>query len=223
MVQIQNNSRKNMATSLRRGGYSYSEIQNFVSVSKATLSYWFRELKLSEPQLARLQKKRSEAARAGTQKRSENVSRTIEHIEMAAATDIGKFSKRELWLMGVILYWRNYNLNDVKKGVSFSSSDPYLVRLFLKWLKDVGQLSDKEITFDIFVAAKGKANSKKIISESIEFWANCVGAHVDNFKHIYPLRQGPPHGILRLRVKASSMLARQLSGWIKGIQEILYK
>src|SRR3989338_8954178 len=106
MVQHGINQRKNLAMSLRRGGYSYSEIQKFVSVPKATLSYWFKDIKLSEPQLARLEKKRNEAIQQGAQVRSKRVSDAIEKIEKLSAKDIKDISKRELWLMGIILYWR---------------------------------------------------------------------------------------------------------------------
>src|SRR3989344_6048373 len=106
MVQQVINQRKNLAVSLRRGGYSYSEIQKFVSVPKATLSYWFKNIKLSEPQLVRLQKKRNEAIQQGAEVRSKRVNEAITKIEKTSAQDIKDISKRELWLMGVMLYWR---------------------------------------------------------------------------------------------------------------------
>ena len=181
---------------------------------KATLSYWFRDLELTEPQAARVQKKRSEAARLGTKKRSENVSRTIEQIDLAAGKDIGKISKRELWLIGIMLYWRNRNKNDVRKGVSFSSSDPHLVRLFLKWLKEIGNISREEIAFDLFL---GRPKDKQ---KTLDFWSVETGFPQANFSNFYYYKR-EANPILRVRVKASSMLARQVSGWIEGIKEQL--
>ena len=207
MVQYKNNSRKNLAMSLRRGGHSYSEIRDFVSVPKATLNYWFRELKLSEPQLERLKKKRSEAAKLGMKNRSENVARMIAQIQKNSAKDIGKISKRELWLMGVMLYWKKI---DVRKGVQFMSTDPHLLKLFLKWLKEVGQLEDREIEFDLFLGKKNKA-------QAIQFWSQTIAPP----GHVYKHNNTSQFGILQIRVKASSMLARQMSGWIKGIQDII--
>ena len=66
MVHIKKNSPKDFAIELRKGGYSYSEIMKFCPVPKSTLSYWFRDLKLSEPQLLRLKKKRIESAQKGS-------------------------------------------------------------------------------------------------------------------------------------------------------------
>src|SRR3989338_9678203 len=141
MVQHGINQRKNLAMSLRRGGYSYSEIQKFVSVPKATLSYWFKDIKLSEAQLVRLQKKRNDAIQEGAQIRSKRVNEAIEKIEKTSAKDIKEISKRELWLMGVMLYWRERGSDrDVKKGGKFTSSDPYLIRFFFKWLVGGGEL-----------------------------------------------------------------------------------
>src|SRR3990167_10680702 len=106
MVHIKKNNPKDFAIELRKGGYSYSEIKKFCPVPKATLSYWFKDIKLSEPQLARLQKKRNEAIQQGAQVRSKRVSDAIEKIEKSSAKHIKDISKRELWLMGIMLYWR---------------------------------------------------------------------------------------------------------------------
>ncbi len=221
MVQYGINQRKNLAMSLRRGGYSYSEIQKFVSVPKATLSYWFKDIKLSDAQLVRLQKKRNEAIRQGAQVRSKRVNEAIEKIENTSAKDIKDISKRELWLMGIMLYWRErVSDRDVKKGVKFTSSDPYLIRLFLKWLMEVGQLGEADVLCDILVG-----DSKK---EAIAYWSEVTGFPQGIFTRIYIQKtkkkrkkrniKKAEFGLLRIRVKASSMLARQLSGWIKAIQ-----
>jgi hypothetical protein len=211
------NSRRNLARSLRNGGYSYSEIQKFVSVPKATLSYWFRDIALSSPQRDRLLQKRSEASRRGAAERSRRVSEAIQEIQKNSSREIGTISRRELWLMGVMLYWRNFNQADVKKGVHFSSTDPQLIRLFLKWLKEIGQLDNSEITFDVFMRSKNTA-------DILQYWTEQTGFLQEAF-HVYRYKRGASlkanYGLLRIRVRASSMLARQLSGWIQGIQAFL--
>lgn len=228
MVQSTVNQRKNLAMSLRRGGYSYSEIQKFVSVPKATLSYWFKDIKLSEAQLVRLQKKRNDAIQQGAQVRSKRVNEAIEKIERTSAEDIKDISKRELWLMGVMLYWRErVSDRDVKKGVKFTSSDPYLIRLFLKWLMEVGQLGEADVLCDILIdLPAGKAGGDK--GKAIGYWSEMTGFPQAVFTRIYVQKvkkkrkkreiKKAEFGLLRIRVKASSMLARQLSGWIMAIQ-----
>ena len=228
MVQYTINQRKNLAVSLRRGGYSYSEIQKFVSVPKATLSYWFKNIKLSEPQLVRLQKKRNEAIQQGAEVRSKRVNEAITKIEKTSAQDIKDISKRELWLMGVMLYWRErVSDRDVKKGVKFTSSDPYLIRLFLKWLMEVGQLGEADVLCDILIEDDKKLPAGRQ-EKAIQYWSEVTGFPQGIFIRVYVQKakkkrkkrkiKKAEFGLLRIRVKASSMLARQLSGWIKAIQ-----
>ncbi len=227
MVHIKKDSPKDFAIELRKGGYSYSEIMKFSPVPKSTLSYWFRNIKLSEPQLARLKKKRIEAAQKGSKAKILKTSKAIEAIRQSSSKDIGKISKRELWLMGVVLYWRerllNNNDSDLKKGIRFTSSDQHLIKLFLKWLEDVGGITKKEINFDIFLPE----NKKSSLNDYVGYWAKATGFPKDNFSRYYlqkvkvkkskRVTKKSDHGLLRIRVKASSMLARQISGWVNGI------
>lgn len=231
MVHIKKNSSKDFAIELRKGGYSYSEIKKFSPVPKSTLSYWFRNIKLSEPQLARLKKRRIEAAQRGSQTKILKTAKAIQEIQKTSVEDIGKISKRELWLMGVVLYWRerllNKNDSDLKKGVRFSSSDPQLIKLFLKWLSDIGEIKNEEISLDIFMPE----NKKNSLSHFVDYWAEVTGFPRDNFSRYYlqkvkvrkPKRvtRKSGQGLLRIRVKASSMMARQISGWVKGIETVL--
>lgn len=231
MVHIKKNNPKDFAIELRKGGYSYSEIKKFCPVSKSTLSYWFRDIKLSEPQLARLKKKRIEAAQKGSKTRTLKTLKAIEEMQKTSAKDIGKISKRELWLMGVVLYWRerllNKNDSDLKKGIHFTSSDPDLIKLFLKWLVDIGGIKNEEISFDIFMGE----DKKRYLNDFVSFWSETTGFPKPNFSRYYLQKVKTKknkraskkviHGLLRIRVKASSMLARQISGWISGIKGTL--
>ena len=222
MVHIKKNNPKDFAIELRKGGYSYSEIKKFCPVPKSTLSYWFQNIKLSEPQLARLKKKRIEAAQRGSKSKTLKTSKAIEEIQKKSAKDIGKISKKELWLMGTVLYWRerllNKNDSDLKKGVRFTSSDPHLIKLFLKWLVDIGGIKDEEISFDIFIGKvrnTGK-NKQNLLNEAVDYWADITGFSKTNFSRYYVLNKSK-RSLLRIRVKASSMLARQISGWVMEI------
>lgn len=220
MVHIKKDNPKDFAIELRKGGYSYSEIQKFCPIPKSTLSYWFRDIKLSEPQLLRLEKKRKEGAKKGSKVKIFKTTKTIEEIQKTSAKDISKISKKELWLMGVVLYWRerllNKNDSDLKKGVRFTSSDPDLIKLFLRWLKEVGGIKNEEISFDIFIAK----NSNNLLNETVTYWADITGFSKDSFSRYYILKKSK-HSLLRVRVKASSMLARQISGWVTEIMKQL--
>lgn len=212
MVQTPIRFKKGIAIELRKKGLSYSEIKNSINIPKSTIAYWLKNIKLSDLQIEKLKTRRSETAKLNSEKRISKILETIENIKKSSAKNIKKISKRELWLMGIVLYWREKNKNDFYKGVYFSSSNPALIKFFLKWLKEIGRIDNEEIAFDIFT---GK--SKK---DAIAYWSEITGFPEKYFTRIY-IQKGASKGFLRIRVRASSMLARQITGWIDGIYECL--
>jgi len=227
VVQLSKNFRKNLAIDFRKKGFSYSEIMSSISVPKSTLSYWLRNLVLTEAQLLKLKNRQHRAGMSNLEKRKLKFSRTIEKIKDTSARDVKNISQRELWLIGIVLYWRERflsgNESDLQKGVRFASSDPHLIKLFLKWLQQVGRIKDEEITLDIFI---GK-DKKDLVDEGIKYWSQVTGFPKDTFSHIYfqnkkttrKISKKLGFGFLRIRVKASSMLARQIAGWARGIKQ----
>ena len=218
MVQTPIRFKKGIAIELRRKGLSYSDIQNSINVPRSTIAYWLKDIELSDEQAEKLKAKRSAVAKSNSQKRVARILSETEEIKKSSAKEVGGITKRELWLMGIILYWRSGNNNDLKKGVNFTTSDPELVRLFLKWLQDVGKIKDEEMMFDIFVGKDRKNSVDKIKNH----WSVVTGFSRGHFSHVYFYQVGGSEwGLLRVRVKASSMLARQMAGWIKGVQRSL--
>jgi len=255
--------KQNIAIDMRKRGFSYSEIENRIHVPKSTLSYWLKKVKLTSEQVKKLNDKRTEVAKANALKKNSRTSRMIEEVKESSSRDVKEISKKELWLMGVVLYWKNGNKSDLKKGVHFSSSDPDMIKLFLKWLRDVGCVEDKEIRFDIFQKGS-KVGKKNSPDELINYWAKITGFSKEYFPRVYyqkkttnpstrakhgtgrnnrPQYQSTAepeqstvhgrearygarqpttdnYGFLRVKVAQSSMLARQISGWIEGIKRI---
>lgn len=242
VVQYVLKSKKNLAIDLRKKGSSYSEIKKVISIPKSTLSYWLRNVKLEKNQSEKLKNKRLETAKANSAKKIYETSVMIEEIKNSSSKDIKKISRRELWLMGIVLYWKERLLSgiesDLRRGVRFTSSDPGLVKLFLRWLKDAGKIEDDEIFFDIFIGTDKRSS----IDEALEYWSKVTKFARPYFRHFYfqKIRPGmikpsvtgkkqikrknykkARFGYLRVRVKASSMLARQIYGWAKGVHSIL--
>jgi len=219
VVQTPIRFKKGIAIELRKQGLSYSEIKNSINIPKSTIAYWLKNVQLSDSQIEKLKARRSEVAKLNSEKRISKILKTIEDIKKSSARNVKKISRRELWLMGVILYWREKNKNDFRKGVYFSSSNPALIKFFLKWLKQIGRIEDEEIAFDIFTGFTRK--DKKDLRV---YWSEVTGSPEKNFSRIY-IQKGASkgfQGFLRIRVRASSMLARQISGWIEGIQLSFY-
>src|SRR3989344_7141328 len=98
-------SEKTKAIELRKKGFSYVEILKSVPVAKSTLSLWLRSVGLSKKQKQRLtEKKLSSMQRGWTKWRNQRIDLT-EKIKKSARRDVRKISERELWLIGIALYW----------------------------------------------------------------------------------------------------------------------
>lgn len=235
LVHFQKKYKKNIATDLRKKGFSYAEIRQKLHVPKSTLSLWLKKVKLESEQLERLQKKRSDIARKNSADRVQRTRDMLEEIAVRSARDIKDISKRELWLMGLMLYWReravSENESDMKKGVHLASSDPWTIKLFLQWLSDVGGIERDDIVFDIFIPKSRSA----YINSVMDYWAEVTGFSRKHITHVYLQKKKEPKkqkrvtqrhgrfGLLRVRVKASSMLARQITGWVRGVHIFYWK
>lgn len=242
MTQYIENFKKGIVIDMRKKGYSYSEIQNAMHIPKSTIAFWLKGIKLSAEQSEKLKEKMLKTALANSERIKLKNRKLSEDIKKSSAKEIGRISKKELWLMGIMIYWRERLMlnkeSDIQKGVNFTSSDPYLIKVFLKWLEEIGNIEKEEILLDIFI----NKDKKKNINEAISYWSEVTSYPESYFTHIYYIRrsktlktqiskkpfkkrhfEGSNLGMLRVRVRASSMLARQISGWMKGIQKQIMK
>ena len=219
MVQYLGGYKKGIAIDLRKKGFSYDDIKNELNIPKSTIAYWVKDIKLEEDQIQKLKSNKLEAARKNSQKRVTKILKQVEEIRTTSIKSIGQISKRELWLMGVALYWRQKSLgkkeSNFRNGVWFSSADPDIIKLFLKWLNNAGGVINDELYFDIFMRKDRKRYRDKIV----DYWSRMTGISRGKFKHFYYLKAKGKFGFLRVRVRASSMLARQMNGWIEGIKK----
>ena len=96
---------KSKAIELRRKGMSYSQIKAELGISKSTLSGWLQDMPLSEDrvrELGPMNLKRIERCRNTKLKHRQE---RLKNIYNKARLDIGELSKRELFLLGLFLYW----------------------------------------------------------------------------------------------------------------------
>ena len=217
---------KEKAIELRRKGFSYSEILKEVFVAKSTLSLWLREVGLSVPQKQRITEKRIEAQKRGAESRgTDRIKRQMNIIE-EASKEIAFISNRELWLIGIALYWaEGAKEKDYHHGsrASFSNSDPRMIKLFIKWLKECVNIPDTEISADLYIHESHRNNVNKVLN----FWRTYLEVPSSFLKYTYFKRNkintkrrnvgSLYYGLLRVNMKASSNLNRRIAGWIQGI------
>lgn len=215
---------KEVAISLRRKGLSYSEILKKVQVAKSTLSLWLRSVGLSKRQKQRLTKKKLAAMERGWKAIHQKRIQLTAKIKKEAEKEVGLINKKELWLIGVILYWGEGHKEKSKGNlVQLTNLDPFLVRIFLKWLKIVCKIPKDQISFRIYL----HETAKNKLSQVRKYWSQVTGFSKENFEkvswkkhHIITKRKNIGEGyfgVLRVTVKKSVNLNRKIQGWINGI------
>ena len=217
---------REQAVALRKQGLSYREILQQIPVAKSTLSEWLHSVNLSEYQQQRLTKKKLASAKRGGEAKRKIRLLTTGAIQNAARSEIGSLTKRELWLMGIMLYWAEGSKEkEYHPGsrVQFTNTDERMIRLFLLWLKKICHKDLLDLTLDIYIHESQRERTNEIII----FWAKNVGCGQDYFRHIYYKKGNPKterrntgisyHGTLKINVKSSSSLNRRIAGWTLGV------
>ena len=218
---------KSRALELRMQGLSYSEIRKTVPVSKSSLSLWLSGVYLRKPQKNRLKEKLIAVGKLGAEaKRKQRIDKE-ERIRNLAIFEIKNIENKELFYMGVMLYWaegakqRNATIS---QGVDFANSDPNMCKLFLKWLQVCLKIQPDRIRLRIYIHESKKRKS----NEALAYWVKTTLFPAESFnrtcftKTVYPRKnrrkdKGKYYGLLRINVRKSTDLNRKIAGWIEGV------
>lgn len=209
---------------LRRKGYSYSEIAKLLKVSQGSLSLWLRSVSIENKYQNLLKSKQKKGQLRGALSRRENRLKQENIIFAEAEREINNISTKDLWLMGIIAYWcegAKQKTNNVSQGVCFVNSDPFLLKLFIKWLKEICKIADENIKYTLYIhenAAKSKA---------INYWSRNLNISVSKFGKTVFKRQkiktnrsnirSNYFGLVRITVSRSTDLNRKIKGWVLGV------
>ena len=181
---------------------------------------------LSKYQKQRLTEKKLAAIRKGAAaKRAQRIALT-EKIMTAAMKDIGLITRRELWLMGIMLYWAEGSKEkSYRPGsrVEFTNMDPAMVHFFIYWLEKTFQIHKTDLTFEIYIHETHRHRVKDIIA----FWSKNIAVAPHYFSRIYFKKANIKtnrknidetyFGVLKIRVRCSTALNRRIAGWTQGV------
>src|SRR4030042_301237 len=156
---------------LRLKGKSYGEIKSLFGVPKSTLSSWLKELELP-PSVKKILIEKGRAPREQLMKfnrrRTQIIKIENQQIKQVAADEIKPLSKYELLLIGAALYWaEGYNRQDKVPSpyISFGNSNPDMVVLFLRFLREVLRIPEEKLRPTVQIHHNIKPES------AIKFWA----------------------------------------------------
>ncbi|WP_445270786.1 helix-turn-helix domain-containing protein [Streptomyces sp. DSM 41634] len=209
------------ARELRLQGMTYDQIQVELGCSKSSISLWVRDL--PKPDRLRSKEEASAIAKRGWERTLQLRETERQMVKNAAARDIGPLSDRELFLVGVGLYWAEGSKDKAyarRERVIFVNSDPDMIRLHLAWLRLL-DVEDEHLRYSLMIHETADASSAEA------FWADLTGADASQFLKTTLKRHNPRttrkntgesyHGCLAIRVLKSADLYRRIEGWWCGI------
>ena len=209
------------ARELRLQGWTYDQIQVELGCSKSSISLWVRDL----PKPERLDP--TQQAKLAAQRRWEHElavrDEERQQTKEAARRAIGELSQRELFVLGVGLYWAEGAKDKPharRERVIFVNNDPDMIRVFLAWL-DLLEVERTHITYRVMIHESADVEAAE------KYWAEITQTDRTSFGRTTLKRHNPKtvrkntgddyRGCLALTVRRSAELYRRIEGWWCGI------
>lgn len=217
---------KQKAVALRLEGNSYGYIKKTLGLkSKGTISAWLKGLDIPEVAKKKLEKNNVIAIKRGLL--SFNTDRTARiKVENEIAHKNGfdtipkNLNKRDLLLIGTALYWAEGTkaINKTSPAFSFSNSDPKMIRVCMRFIREVLCVEEKDIgggihvypTIDLVAARK--------------FWSAVIGIPANKFYIVTQISRASkgirdnklPNGTLHIRIPRR-LVFYKIKGMIAGL------
>ena len=212
------------AIKLRSRGESIKIIARMLRVSPGSVSVWCKNVKLTRKQLKTLEI-HAHDPNYGRRLQNSQLQRSIKNQKIRDLFELGKseiniLSKRELFLVGVALYWAEGFKKDTQVG--FANSNPDMINLYLKWLYECCNIKNE----DLIVRVTVNISHKQRVFEIQHFWSKYTNIPLESFrkpffqnfkwKKTYE-KPNEYYGVLRVKVRKSTDFLRKIHGWIGGL------
>lgn len=218
------------ARKLRSKGESIKKIANLLNVSVSTASLWCRDVALTDRQVENLRKRRTDPFYGKRLdyylKKKKEFSLKLLNLKKEGINSIGKLTKREIFLIGISLYWGEGFKKDSLVGLA--TLDINIAKFFIFWLNKTFGITTK----DLILRVTSNISYKNKIDELGKYWSKELKIPAGQFSK--PFFQNTKwkkeyenkdnyHGVLRIRVRRSIDLLRKIFGYIEGINLSIIK
>ncbi|MEU3755618.1 hypothetical protein AB0H17_23050 [Streptomyces olivoreticuli] len=207
------------ARELRRAGRTYDEIVAELGVAKSSVSLWVRDL--PKPQKTAEQMRAMNEARWEPHRQKQAFLRRQTKID--AAYEIGRMTDRELFLLGIGLYWSEGAKSKpyaLRERVVFINSDPGMIQVYLAWLALLGVQPDM-LQYRVMI------HESADVTAAENYWAELIGVDLTTLSRTTLKKHNPQtvrknvgedyRGCLVVSVRKSADLYRRIEGWWYGI------
>ena len=218
------------ARALRQNGESIAKIGVILHASKSTVSYWCRDIALSAKQVRRLAFRQQEAGalarlRAAEKKRAIRME-AVRVESNRGSRDAGILSQRDLFILGVGLYWgEGYKSGNEECGLT--NSNPDIIRAFMIWLKRAYNIPSSDLILRVSI----NRTHRDRVAIVEQYWSKVTAIPRSQFtktslikarsRKIYSNPE-QHYGTLRIKVRRGTALRRRILGSIKAVSKQIY-
>jgi len=213
---------KNKAIILRKRGYSYNLISKKLGVSKSSLSGWLKETPFHPNRLV-LDRIKFGPLKSAELRHNIKVADIIKE-KGKARKELGIISKRDLFLLGIGLYLGEGS--KLYESIRIINSDPQIIKLAIKWFKEICGLNNNNITIAIHLYPDNDVN------KCLKYWSKTINIPIRQFRQTQIDRRinkssnkkrKLPYGTAHLTIISNGnqnfgvKLHRRIMGWIDGV------
>jgi hypothetical protein len=210
------------ARALRAEGKTYDQIQEALGVSRGSVSLWVRDLP-KPPSRFSAEERRAHMQAVCWAPRRELRDNERRITKSVAAREIGELSDRELFLLGVGIYWSEGTKDKEyarRERVTLINSDPDMITVYLAWLRLLG-VEREGLRFRLQI------HESADVGRAQRFWADIVGVELGEMQRPTLKKHNPKttrkntgdsyHGCLAVGLLGSADLYRRIEGWWSGL------
>ncbi len=220
--------KKNIALRLRKRGESIKAIAKRLKVSKSSVSFWCRDIKLTLNQIEVLHRRMVKGGYRGRLKGArlqyEQRLKRVEEGREEGKGRVGTSSDRDLLIAGAALYWAEGQRKGTKSEVRFCNSDPNMVKFIIEWFRKSWGIEKDRLTLRIGI----NKIHKDRISEVEDYWSRTTGIPKKQFrkttfiktknKKIYD-NFSIHYGTIKIRIIKPGNLYNRIIGLIEAISK----
>jgi hypothetical protein len=192
---------------LRGQGYSLPEISNKLNVSKSSVLRYIKDVEILPEYLSDWAGKRGGS-------RKKRLLKEAQAFEEGKNL-VDKLSKKDKMLYLSALYWAE----GTKKDFSLSNTDPNLIFVFVKCLRDVFDLDDSRLLISVRIYEDIDKD------KSLEFWARIVGISKDKMRGVNIINGSKlgklEYGMCRVRISKGGDILKKIKGINSAVFESL--
>jgi hypothetical protein len=159
------------AFALRKNGFPYKYISSKTGLSKSTLSWWLTEVPYTPNKKTVMSFGKARAAASA--RRAELKQQSLHEIRKIAEEDVGKISRRDLFIFGLALYLGEGCKTNGQ--VRMVNSDPQIIQTTIAWFRMLG-VEKKQFRLRLYLYPDSN------VKQSLQFWSHTTSIPVSQFQ-----------------------------------------